>query len=163
MLKNCLEGGRSFQEANGENYGWLNPEEEENIVAFCIELATRGFPLSHETLKSHVDALLKACLKSGFPKNRVGKNWTDRFMVQHYKCLSTYWSSSLDAKCGQAVNENTHKAWCSLLRSMLNSDEHQIEEDCIWAADETGSWSWAKATCYRACKSEDAISAAQQE
>ncbi|KAI6023058.1 hypothetical protein BKA83DRAFT_3996432, partial [Pisolithus microcarpus] len=56
-LKNCIAGGRSCQQANMENYSWLTPEEEENMVAFCIELAARGFPLTHESLKLHVNAL----------------------------------------------------------------------------------------------------------
>jgi hypothetical protein len=41
-LSNHIAGGRSCQEANEENHGWLTPEEDENIVAYCIELAARG-------------------------------------------------------------------------------------------------------------------------
>ncbi|KAF8551625.1 hypothetical protein OG21DRAFT_1539908, partial [Imleria badia] len=71
------DGGRSCQEANEENHGWLTPEEDENIVAYCIELTARGFPLTHETLKFHVDTILHACLGSAFPLQKgVGKNWT---------------------------------------------------------------------------------------
>ncbi|KAI6023059.1 hypothetical protein BKA83DRAFT_4003365, partial [Pisolithus microcarpus] len=77
-----------------------------------------------------------ARLGSDFPEEGVGTNWTSCFLQWHHGCLSTYWSSSLDSKCGQAVNENTHKAWCTLLKHTL--DENHIEEDCIWAADETG-------------------------
>ncbi|KIK82075.1 hypothetical protein PAXRUDRAFT_154603 [Paxillus rubicundulus Ve08.2h10] len=110
-LKRRLKGGRSCQQANEETNAWLTPEEEEIVVAYCLELAARGFPLMHKTLKNHVDSLLHAWLRSGFPKRGVGRNWTERFLDQCMEHLGTYWSSTLDTKRGRAVNEHTHKAW----------------------------------------------------
>ncbi|KAF9223589.1 hypothetical protein BS17DRAFT_638277, partial [Gyrodon lividus] len=55
---------------------WLTPEEEENVAAYCLELAARGFPLAYKTLKYHVNSLLQAWLLSTFPKTGVSKNWT---------------------------------------------------------------------------------------
>ncbi|KIK80086.1 hypothetical protein PAXRUDRAFT_44772, partial [Paxillus rubicundulus Ve08.2h10] len=114
-LKRRLEGGRSCQQANEENYGWLTVEEEESVVEYCLELAARGFPLTHKSLKHHVDSLLHARLANAFPETGVGKNWTDRFLERHAEQLGKYWSSSLDTNRGRAVNEHTHKAWFDLL------------------------------------------------
>ncbi|KIK94277.1 hypothetical protein PAXRUDRAFT_143223, partial [Paxillus rubicundulus Ve08.2h10] len=136
-LKRRLEGGRSCQQANEENHGWLTCEEEEkNIIKYCPELAERGFPLTHKTLKHHVDTLLHAQFGAALPESRVGKKWMDRFLHCHADGLHKYWSSVLDTKWGCAVNEHTHKVWCDLLKSTI--DEHGIGEDCLWAADETG-------------------------
>ncbi|KAF9224005.1 hypothetical protein BS17DRAFT_658570, partial [Gyrodon lividus] len=61
---------------------WLTPEEED-IVAYLLDLAARGFPLTHKTLKLHVDTLLRARLGEAFPETGVGHNWTDRFTTRH--------------------------------------------------------------------------------
>jgi hypothetical protein len=135
-LKRQLEGGRSCQQANEDNNAWLTPEEEENVVAYCLELAAWGFPLVHKTLKFHVDSILQAWLQNTFPKTGVGKNWTERFLNRHVGCLGTYWSSTLDTKRGRAVNEHTHKAWFDLLKD--TQERYGIEQDCTWAVDETG-------------------------
>ncbi|KAF9232929.1 hypothetical protein BU15DRAFT_67020 [Melanogaster broomeanus] len=64
-LTRRLEGGRSCQQANEENRGWLTSEEEESVVEFCVNLAARGFPLDHRRLKFHVDEILQARLAPG--------------------------------------------------------------------------------------------------
>jgi len=38
-LKRQLDGGRSCQQANEENHGWITAEEEASVVAYCLELA----------------------------------------------------------------------------------------------------------------------------
>ncbi|KAF8834319.1 hypothetical protein BDN67DRAFT_858186, partial [Paxillus ammoniavirescens] len=70
------------------------------IVKYCLELAARGFPLTHKTLKCHADTLLHARLGAAFPESRVGKNWTNRFLHRHADSLHRYWSSALDTKRG---------------------------------------------------------------
>ena len=132
-LMRRLDGGRSCQEANAENYGWLTAEEEETLVAYCLELAARGFPLTCDTLKHHANSVARARLGDKFPETGVGKNWTDRFLSHHSEQLGTYWSSPLDSNRGRTVNENTHKSWC---KDTL--EKYNINEDCIWGADETG-------------------------
>lgn len=64
-------------------------------------------------------------------------SWTQCFLDRHDKQLGAYWSPPLDSHHGQAVNENTHKAWCNLLKKTL--DDNQFEEDCCRVVDETGS------------------------
>ncbi|KAF9224098.1 hypothetical protein BS17DRAFT_880130 [Gyrodon lividus] len=93
-------------------------EAEENNVAYLLDLAGRGFPLTHKTLKLHVDTLLRARLGEAFPETGVGHNWTDRFATRHADRIVQYWT------------------WCNLLKETLKREK--IEEDCLWAADETG-------------------------
>jgi hypothetical protein len=131
-----LNGGRSCREANSKNHAWLTTAEEENVIDYLLDLAAWGFPLTHKTLKRHVNTLLQAWLGNAFPETGVGHNWTDRFTTRHANRVAQYWSSSLDTARGRAVNPHTHKAWCNLLKETL--DRENIEEDCIWAADETG-------------------------
>ena len=61
---------------------------------------------------------------------------TSNFLDHYSDQLAQHWSSPLDTKRGQAVNENTHKAWCALLEHTI--DEYGIQEDTLWAADESG-------------------------
>ncbi|KIJ18804.1 hypothetical protein PAXINDRAFT_71306, partial [Paxillus involutus ATCC 200175] len=75
-------------------------EEEEQMVAFCLDLAAQGFPLNHRSLKLHVDSVLRGRLGRTFPETGVGKNWIDRFLEQHSSDLSRYWSAPLDTSCG---------------------------------------------------------------
>ncbi|KAF9227985.1 DDE-domain-containing protein, partial [Gyrodon lividus] len=115
---------------------WLATDEEEQIIMFCIDLAARGFPLNHRSLKVHVDSVLCGWLGSTFPETGVGKNWIDCFLERHSGKLSCYWSASLDTARGHAVNENTNKAWFDLLGKII--EMNNIEQDCLWAADKTG-------------------------
>lgn len=50
--------------------------------------------------------------------------------------LGRFWTRSLDTARGHAVNPTTHDQWFTLLEGAMTS--LGIEEDCIWAADETG-------------------------
>ncbi|KAF9236817.1 hypothetical protein BU15DRAFT_35278, partial [Melanogaster broomeanus] len=68
-------GGRSCQQANEENNAWLTPEEEENIVEYCLELAVQGFLLTHRHLKLHVDSILQGQHCKDFLMSGVGVNW----------------------------------------------------------------------------------------
>ncbi|KIK33713.1 hypothetical protein CY34DRAFT_18196 [Suillus luteus UH-Slu-Lm8-n1] len=74
--------------------------------------------------------------KEKFPAEGVGKNWTDRFVEKHMDELGRFWTRSLDTTRGRAVNPTTHDQWFTLLEGAMTS--LGIEEDCIWAADETG-------------------------
>ena len=132
----CLGGGRSSAEFNIEANAWLTAEEEEQVVRYCLELANRGFPLTHKTLKQHVDTMVQTKNVESFPEHGVGKNWTHRLLVRHSSRLQKYWSAPLDSACGRAVNPTTHKEWYDLLGKTIQ--ENGIEEDCTWACDETG-------------------------
>ncbi|KIJ15145.1 hypothetical protein PAXINDRAFT_169318 [Paxillus involutus ATCC 200175] len=123
-VNNCtvtrrLQGGRSCLQANVENHAWLTHDEEESVVGYLLELATRGLPLTHKALKLHVDTLLQARLGNTFPQTGVGRNWTDRFATRHADRVRQYWSST-------PIPKGTH-------------DAENVEEDCLWATDETGA------------------------
>ncbi|KAG1834302.1 hypothetical protein F4604DRAFT_1515057, partial [Suillus subluteus] len=77
-----------------------------------------------------------ARLQSNFPEAGVGKNWTERFILRHSTRLSQYWSKPLDTARGRAVNPSTNKAWYDILGRTIKTEG--IEDDCLWAADETG-------------------------
>ena len=91
-----LNGGQSCWEANSENHAWLTTAEEENVIDYLLDLAAQGFPLTHKTLKLHVDTFLQARLGNAFPETGVGHNWTDCFTTRHANRVAQYWSSSLD-------------------------------------------------------------------
>ncbi|KAF9501087.1 hypothetical protein BDN71DRAFT_1380512 [Pleurotus eryngii] len=80
------------------------------VIKFTVEMANRGFPLTHRRLKKHVDEICRAKLGDKFPEGGVGKNWTDRFLERHSDSLSVYWGHHLEDKRGWAVNPTTNKA-----------------------------------------------------
>jgi len=131
-----LQGGRSCHQFNMETNSWLTTDEEKLLVIFCLDYAARGFPLNHRTLKLHVDNILRARLGNDFPESGVGKNWTDRFVERQSNSLGRYWTAPLDTARGRAVNKTTNERWYNLLGDTIK--KNNIEEDCIWAADETG-------------------------
>ena len=100
MVIQRLNGGQSCQEANSENHAWLTTAEEENVIDYLLDLAAWGFPLTHKTLKLHVNTLLQAQLGNAFPETGVGHNWADHFTIWHANCVTQYWSSSLDTARG---------------------------------------------------------------
>ena len=131
-----LKEGRSCTQFNAETNAWLRPEEEDMVILYCLDLASRAFPLNHKTLKTHVDAILRARLGDDFPNSGVGINWTSRFVEKHSSRLGRYWSSSLETARGRAVNETTNREWYNLLGNTIK--EKNIQEECMWASDESG-------------------------
>ncbi|EJF56428.1 hypothetical protein DICSQDRAFT_37136, partial [Dichomitus squalens LYAD-421 SS1] len=79
-------GRTSIQDFNATKR-WLTPAEEDVVVEFAIDAGLRGFPLTHRMLKDHVDAICRAKLPDSFPKDGVGKEWTQRFMDRHSDAL----------------------------------------------------------------------------
>ncbi|KAI6020338.1 hypothetical protein BKA83DRAFT_4527017 [Pisolithus microcarpus] len=66
-----LQGGRSCHQFNMEKNSWLTEEEEKTVVEFCLDCATRGFPLNHWSLKVHVDTILQSRLGDDFPESGI--------------------------------------------------------------------------------------------
>ncbi|KAE9391039.1 hypothetical protein BT96DRAFT_759175, partial [Gymnopus androsaceus JB14] len=81
-VQRLCEGGISKSASNASK-GWLTNSEAHLIVDYCLEMANRGFPLSHEQIKMEVDAILQAQLGDAFPEHGVGKQWTYRFVEKH--------------------------------------------------------------------------------
>ena len=77
-------GHQSIWDFNVEKR-WLDDAEEAMVVEFTINTALQGFPLNHKRLKEHVDTVCWEKYGTGgrFPKDGVGKEWTQRFVQQH--------------------------------------------------------------------------------
>lgn len=133
-------GRESIGEFNANTKRWLTPAEEEAVVAFTIDTAQRGFPLSHKRLKEHVDSICRAKKGESFPATGVGKEWTSRFVERHSDRLHPYWSRPLDNLRARAVNPTTTAAYFDLLEEVLKGSdgEDPISPDCIYGMDETG-------------------------
>ncbi|KAJ7438903.1 hypothetical protein B0H11DRAFT_1824888, partial [Mycena galericulata] len=112
------KGGLPKSQSNAAK-GWLLAEEAEIVIAYAVEVASRGFPLSHLRLKECVDEICRGRLGSEFPAGGVGEKWTQRFCEKHSDRLETYWTAPLDNKRGRAVNPMTNSQWFDLLETTM--------------------------------------------
>ncbi|KAJ7125847.1 hypothetical protein C8R43DRAFT_867490, partial [Mycena crocata] len=81
-LGRLVRGGRTKSVSNAAK-GWLLEEEVETVICYAHQVASRGFPLSHDRLKDCVDDICRARLGGDFPAEGVGVNWTQRFVEKH--------------------------------------------------------------------------------
>ncbi|KAE9403812.1 hypothetical protein BT96DRAFT_776851, partial [Gymnopus androsaceus JB14] len=79
---NHAKGKPTRAESNATK-AWLTTKETNVVIAYIIEVANQGFPLSHRQLKEHVDEVLRLRLGARFPVTGVGKKWTQRFVRKH--------------------------------------------------------------------------------
>ncbi|KAJ7848358.1 hypothetical protein B0H14DRAFT_2187115, partial [Mycena olivaceomarginata] len=117
-LRRHVNGGKARSQSNEEK-GWLLLGEVETVISYAVEVTNRGFPLTHRRLKEVVDGICSVRLGDKFPSAGVGKKWMGRFVEKHHDHLWTYWSHSLDNRCGRAVNPATNTAWFDLLEDVL--------------------------------------------
>jgi hypothetical protein len=111
-LDRHLKGGIPKSRSNAER-GWLTLGEEREIVNYCLEMADRGFPLTHQDLRHEVNSILRARLGDDF--QGIGLRWTYRFVEKHCKQLKMFWTSALEEKRGRAVNPHTNRRYFELL------------------------------------------------
>lgn len=118
---------------------WLLPEEEEVVLEFALEIASRGWPLEKERIKAHVDKICKARLEGTFPESGVGLNWVDQFLERHSNRIRTYRAHPLEVLCGRAVNEYTHWHYFDILKHILDTgdDGGSLLPENIYGSDET--------------------------
>ncbi|KZT09186.1 uncharacterized protein LAESUDRAFT_647386 [Laetiporus sulphureus 93-53] len=90
-LMNRVKGGRALVDFNQEK-SWLTSEEVDHVITYTLELAARGFPLSHRRLQEQVKPILQAHLGPEFPETGLGENWTYRFVERHADQLKAVWS-----------------------------------------------------------------------
>ncbi|KAJ7612437.1 hypothetical protein DFH06DRAFT_936683, partial [Mycena polygramma] len=88
---NRLVNGGATQSASNAAKSWLLEEEVETVICYAIEVASRGFPLTHRRLKDCVDDICRGRLGEEFPADGVGINWTQRFCEKHSARLQTCW------------------------------------------------------------------------
>jgi hypothetical protein len=127
-LRRLVNGGTLKSIRNSEK-SWLLESEATMVIDYAIEVASRGFPLSHRRLKEHVDNICRTRLGRKFPTSGVGKNWTSRFISKHSDRLSTYWTHNLDEKRGRAVNPHTNAEWFDLLGDVLKGNRDSEFDD----------------------------------
>lgn len=134
-LCRLAKGGRTLSAANAEK-SWLSMGEIRVVIGYIVEVAARGFPLSHRRLKEHVDEICQARLGNKFPVEGVGKCWTNRFVQKHSRELKTSWSRPLEAKRGRAVNSATNEAWFNLVEETFT--KYNVKAHNTYAVDELG-------------------------
>ncbi|KAJ7937488.1 hypothetical protein B0H13DRAFT_1560421, partial [Mycena leptocephala] len=61
-----LANGGIPKSASNAAKGWLLPEEAEIVIQYPIDVASRGFPLTHLRLKECVDSICRARLGDQF-------------------------------------------------------------------------------------------------
>jgi len=134
-LKQHVGGGMMHERANAE-WSWLTNSEVTIIINFINEMAHRGFPLSHERLKEHVNDICSARLGPAFPVQGVGVNWTYRFSKKHSEQIKIARSWLLEDKQGCATNPHNNEAWWKLPGDTVK--KYKIEEENTYASDEVG-------------------------
>lgn len=112
----------------------LTVAEENILVEFALGASDQGFPLTHETLANHANALLRRRMGSDFVE--VGKNWSDRFIERHHDALQTHWSRPLDSKRARALNPEVVKHWFQLVKEHIVDED--IKEENVYGMDESG-------------------------
>lgn len=127
------QGQRTKAEANAAR-SWLTDGEVKVVIQYIVEMANRGFPLSHRRLSEHVNEILHARLGATFPG--VGKQWSHRFVEKHSSRIKTGWSTTLDSKRGRAVNPHTKASWFQMLEDVVL--QYKIVEETTYGTDEVG-------------------------
>ncbi|KAF8174026.1 hypothetical protein K438DRAFT_1525755, partial [Mycena galopus ATCC 62051] len=128
-LGRLVKGGRTKSESNVLR-GWLLEEEEAMVIDYAVELASRGFPLNHDRLKTCVDDICCARLGDQFPESGVGVNWTQRFVEKHSVRLQAFWGKPMDNKRGRAVNPHTNTAYFDMVEEVLaGKRDYEFKQD----------------------------------
>ncbi|KAF8985513.1 hypothetical protein BDQ17DRAFT_1335862 [Cyathus striatus] len=89
---------------------------------------------AHEALMQW--AIIAYQVELAKPKEGVGKCWTEHFVEKHSDELKTSWSTPLESKCGDAVNEHTNHAWWKLLEETI--EKYNIQPEHTYGVDEVG-------------------------
>lgn len=138
-LRNLANGGRMRSESNADK-SWLKKEEATEVIKFAVEMGDWGWGFSHQRLKEHVDAIVRARMGSKFPENGVGHRWTGRFIEKHSDQLHMYVARPLSTDRGQAVNKNANTKYFDMVEDLhLHGDEGEpVAAECIFTLDEAG-------------------------
>jgi len=132
-LSKRSEGRHTRIEAQAKRQ-WLTPTEEDVIVDFMIEMASRGWALSHRQLKEHAELILYGRLGTDFPEDGLGKWFTDRFLLRHSNRIKMADTHPLKDKCGRAVNPTTNDEYWTLLEDTII--KYKITPETTFGTDE---------------------------
>ncbi|KAJ3819548.1 hypothetical protein F5880DRAFT_1625565 [Lentinula raphanica] len=132
-LDRLYKGGIPKSVSNASR-GWLTNAESAMVIRYALEMAKRGFPLTHELLKVEVDSICRARLGEAFPAG----GWTHRFIEKYHKQLKMHWASSLDEKRGRAVNPTTNEQWFDLLEDVLAGNrDYEFDLPCMASSNDS--------------------------
>ena len=132
-LSRQAKGGRSISEFNASKQK-ISKVEENVLVQFIKESADRGFPMSHQAIAFHADAILQSRLGDGYEP--VGESWIFRFLDRHEDELQTHWSKPLNMQRARALNPEVVDTWFDLVeRWVVNQG---IKKEDIYGMDESG-------------------------
>ena len=94
-LARAVNNKRSMDEANATKQK-LTVAEEGVLADFILKSADRGFPLTHQAIKSYADAILQK--RHGPIYQPTGQKWIYAFLDRNRHKLQTHWSKSLDMR-----------------------------------------------------------------
>ncbi|CAA7271085.1 unnamed protein product [Cyclocybe aegerita] len=134
-LSRLADGGLTRVQANATR-SWLSKGEEDVVVEFILDMAARGWPLSHRRLKEHVDMICHARKRKNFPVEGVGQNWTTRFVQRHSDRLKMKDSRPLEDKRGRGANPTANKQYWALLNETIK--KYNIRPETTFGTDEIG-------------------------
>ena len=104
--------GRAPKASKTNGVPTLTPIEEHAIVQYIINLNPRGFSPRRADVEDMANLL--AAKRGG---QRVGKNWTDRFIKRRPE-LSTCFSRAYDYKTALQEDPDVWNAWFRLFANM---------------------------------------------
>src|ERR1700761_9625698 len=101
--------------------------QEDKLVAYALEVARCGFPLTHRRLRECAERIIQL---SNPNFDSLGENWTDRFLECHHDSLHVYWSRSLESAWGKAANPALVGEFYDLLETEYK--KHNFQEENIY-------------------------------
>ena len=128
-----VKGGRSIDEANAAKQK-LTPAEEHILVDFILSSADCGFPMTHHSIESYANAILRKRIRSNYQP--VGSGWIFVFLDRNRLELQTHWSKPLDMQRAQALNPEAVKHWFDLVEELVVKTG--IRKEDIYGMDESG-------------------------
>lgn len=108
----------------------LTSIEEEMIVKYILDLASRGNPPRKSTVEEIASSILQA---QGKPP--VGKNWVYRFL-QRRPDLKTAWTRRIDYRRAKCEDPKLIREWFEVVKNTIA--KYGIYQDDIYNFDETG-------------------------
>lgn len=110
--------------------------EEEILVSDIEAMSRRSVPVTHRRLLQKAYAILATRPDATSREHRIGKQWTQHFILRYPTRLQLYWSSGLDQKRGYALNPTNVTDYFDTLHEI--EDKHRIKEKHKHAMDEIG-------------------------
>jgi hypothetical protein len=138
-VRRLVNGGTPKSISNASR-GWLLSGEVDVIIGYAIEVASRGFPLSHARLREHVNEICDARLGDKFPAQGVGRRWTSRFVEKHADRLTMYWAHPLDNTRGRAVNPITNTQWFDILGTVMRGGADSLDNGGSETMEDEEDW-----------------------